>query len=186
MIRRLMHHAVLMICLGLSACATLTLPTYQSSVDNTQALLSQKAPVAVGPFSASDGVENKRLSVRGSPLSSSQDNQFSAYLRSALVRELETAGRLDPNSNISIEAVLTQNELSAAGARTGTARLGATFIVTRDGEEVFRKPMQVEHSWESSFIGAIAIPAAVQNYSTAVQKLLAALLADAEFNKSIE
>lgn len=183
---RTLQYGLLLASLCLSGCASLTLPTYQSSVDNSERLMRQKTPVAVGPFSAADGVENTKLSVRGSPLASSENNQFSAYLKAALVRELTTAGRLDPASDLSVEAVLTRNELAAASVKTGTARLGATFTVKRAGTQVYQKSHQIEHTWDASFIGAIAIPAAVQNYSTAVQKLIGALLADPDFNQAIE
>lgn len=45
--------------------------------------------------------------------------------------------------------------------------------------------LSVRHEWESSFLGAIAIPNAVANYAPAVQKLLAELLADPAFRAAI-
>ncbi|MFL6623645.1 MAG: hypothetical protein ACJ8KA_03695 [Sulfurifustis sp.] len=41
------------------------------------------------------------------------------------------------------------------------------------------------HEWESSFVGAIAIPAAQRGYDTTVKKLVTALFADKEFQNAI-
>ena len=50
-----------------------------------------------------------------------------------------------------------------------------------DGVVVYDKTHNVVHEWESSFIGALAIPAAMQGYAAAVQKLTGQLFADPAF-----
>ena len=46
--------------------------------------------------------------------------------------------------------------------------------------------LEIEHQWDSSFMGAVAISAAIDNYSAAVQKLLHVLLSDPDFAKAIQ
>jgi hypothetical protein len=59
--------------------------------------------------------------------------------------------------------------------------VGAEFALTRNNQVCFKKNLLAEHKWDSSFIGAVAIPAAFNNYPTAVQKLLSELFADSDF-----
>jgi hypothetical protein len=54
-------------------------------------------------------------------------------------------------------------------------------MVDRSGQVVFDKMLSATQQWDSSFIGAIAVPMAVQNYAGAVQKLVGVLLADSDF-----
>lgn len=166
---------------GASGCVHMTAPGYQPGVANTEAL--QRNPgqkIAVEDFEALPDAHDKGISVRGSPLSAPGDGKFSTYLHDAAVRELSTAGRYDAASPVRLSAILTRNDLDA-GIGTGHAVLSARFVVARNGTRVYDRPVQVQHDWDSSFIGAIAIPAAVDNYVAAVQKLLARLFADPEF-----
>jgi hypothetical protein len=50
----------------------------------------------------------------------------------------------------------------------------------------YKKVHKAHHEWPSSFAGAIAIPAAQQNYHVVVQKLLASLFADPEFSAALK
>lgn len=166
----------------LAACASMPAPTYQPSVNTTQVLLEHReAQLAVGHFVASDGVPNTSLNVRGSQLSAGgNEGTFSDYLRNALITELKTAGRFDQKSQIRVEGVLASNKLNA-GAATGSATVGARFVVTRANANVYDKTLTVNHTWDSSFMGAIAIPSAVQNYTGAIQKLVFKLVTDPDF-----
>lgn len=166
---------------ALTGCVHMTAPGYQPGVANTEAL--QRSPgqkIAVEDFIAAPDAHDKGLSVRGSPLSAPGDGKFSTYLHDAAVRELATAGRYDAASPVRLSAILTRNDLDA-GIGKGHAVLSARFVVARDGARVYDRPVQVQHDWDSSFIGAIAIPAAVDNYAAAVQKLLARLFDDPDF-----
>lgn len=167
---------------ALVGCAAIPVPTYPASVDTTQSLLQRRdVSMAVAPFSASAGVENQKLGVRVSQLSAGgADGTFSSYMRNALITELKTAGRFDENSPVRIGGVLLHNELNA-GSGTGSATLTAHFTVTRSGVTAYDKSLTAVLKWDSSFMGAIAIPAAVQNYVGAVQKLLRKLLTDPDF-----
>ncbi|MGY1459036.1 MULTISPECIES: hypothetical protein [unclassified Luteimonas] len=166
---------------SLTACVSMPAPTYQPSVDTSQALLaSAGSTIHVGHFTAAEGVENTSLGVRGSRLEPGRDGTYAGYLRDALITELKAAGRHDDASGIHVTGVLTDNTLGS-GAKTGRASIGAHFRVERDGGVVLDRTLQVEHEWESSFMGAIAIPAAFDNYATTVQKLLQRLFTDPEF-----
>ncbi|NLA68351.1 MAG: hypothetical protein GX856_08945 [Gammaproteobacteria bacterium] len=77
--------------------------------------------------------------------------------------------RLEPGSDGTYAGYLRDalaTELKAAG---------------RDGEVVYDRTLRVDHEWDSSFLGAIAIPTAFDNYAAAVQKLLQALFTDPGF-----
>ena len=180
--------ALLLVSLLLGGCATVPVPTYKPPIANTESLLQHQGnKLEVGQVTAAGGVPNARLSVRGSSLEGTGPNHtFSAYLQEALTNELTTAGRLDHNAPTRIDATLTRNELDGSGFSKGKADLGARFVVVRDGRSIYDKTLSVHHEWESSFIGAVAIPAAIQNYPTAVQKLVGKLFQDKDFVKAVD
>jgi hypothetical protein len=168
--------------LTLAGCATTPAPVYQPSVANTEMLLKQpKTSLGVATFNAASDVDDARLGIRGSSLTSASNGKFSAYLHDATVTELKTAGRWDPNARLQISGTLERNHLDGGSIKTGSAELGAHFVITKDGQKIYDKSLSVQHQWESSFIGAIAIPAAMQNYVTTVQLLLGKFFSDPDF-----
>ena len=171
----------------LGACVSMPAPAYQASVDNSEALLgSGNSKISVGQFDAAKGVSNKSLSIRGSTLKGGSDGTYSTYLKEALTSELHTINRLDTAGGTVISATLTANELNAANIKTGKSVVGARFIVSREGVVIYDKPLIATHEWESSFIGGIAIPAAIDNYSVTIQKLLHKLFTDPDFVKALQ
>lgn len=169
---------------ALVACAHTPAPAYQAGVDNTMALREAPAgAIAVGDFDAAEGVDDATLrGMRGSTLSgASADGLFSTYLQQALETELRQAGRLDPASDLTLTGTLEVNKVDATGSREGHGQVAARFVLRRDGQVVFDKRLEATHRWESSFIGAIAIPAAMTGYVATVQKLIGTLFADPEF-----
>ena len=180
--------ALLLVSLLLGGCASVPVPSYKPPIANTESLLQHQGnKLEVGQVTAASGVPDTRLSVRGSSLQGTGANHtFSAYLQEALTSELTTAGRLDHNANTRVDATLTHNELDGSGFSKGTADLRARFVVVRDGRPVYDKTLSVHHEWESSFIGGIAIPAAIQNYPVAVQKLVGKLFQDGDFIKAVD
>lgn len=165
----------------MAACASIPAPQYQPSISNTDALLGKGVKIGVGGFSAATGVENKALGVRGLQLNGGGDGTYATYLREAAIKELQTASAYDASSPLSLTGTLTHNELNGRGIKTGSAEVGAEFQLTRDAKVLYRKTLDVRHEWKSSFMGAVAIPAAVDNYSVTVQKLLGKLFSDHEF-----
>jgi hypothetical protein len=177
---------LLAICLLASGCVSMPAPAYQPSISNTEVLLHGKSSLAVEAMDAANGVDNKSLSVRGSSLKGGSDGTFSTYLQEALVAELKTAGRYGPDSSTRIDGTLIKNQLDGGAVKTGTAVVGAHFVVTQSGAAVYDKTLEAQHTWDSSFIGAIAIPAAMENYAAAVQKLIGKLFGDPDFVKATQ
>ena len=57
--------------------------------------------------------------------------------------------------------------------------------MTRDSKRVFDKELAVDAKWESSFVGAIALPAAINQYSALYKTLVAKLFDDTEFRAAL-
>lgn len=179
---RLALAAALPALLFLSGCVTTPAPGYAPGNDNLMALRAQAgSKLAVDDFEAAADVPDKRLSLRGNGMTGGSDGTYSTYLQDALEAELRNANRYDRTSTTRISGVLLANELDASGTRTGEASVRARFVVTRDGVVAYDKPLQADHEWESSFIGALAVPMAMENYVATVQKLIGLLVADPEF-----
>jgi len=61
----------------------------------------------------------------------------------------------------------------------------ARLQVLRDGKQVCDKVLTVEDSWDSSFMGAVAIPRAQEHYSALYPKIIAKLVTDADFRLAL-
>jgi hypothetical protein len=61
------------------------------------------------------------------------------------------------------------------------ALLSARFVVTCGGKSAYDRALAVETTWESNFMGAIAIPRAFDNYASLYQRLVEKLLSDKDF-----
>jgi hypothetical protein len=77
-------------------------------------------------------------------------------------------------------------EFLIGGLATNDGTIEALFVLKKGGEIRYNKSKQATASWESSFIGAVAIPRAQQQYPLIVQKLLAAVLADPDFQAALK
>lgn len=167
---------------SLSACLHSPAPQYQPGNANLTLLRAQpEAKLAVDAFQATGKVENSRLGLRGNSMTGAGDGTFSTYLQQALEAELRNANRLDPDAKLRLSGELLENKLDASSGSTGRASIQARFVLTRDGKVVYDKPLRAEHEWKSSFMGAIAVPAAMENYVATVQKLVGLLVADPDF-----
>lgn len=171
--------------LGLSACATAPMAEPVASMDTLQGLqVSGVAPVKVGAFKPDPSLapgKDKSINSRAAAIKPPTGNSFAAYLGQTLATELNAAGKLDGASALEITGFLTESQLDSAGFVTATGSLGARFVMTRNGTVVYDKVLRVDASWESNFIGAIAIPAAISNYNALYAKLARALLQDPDF-----
>jgi len=103
-----------------------------------------------------------------------------------LTQELSLAGKLATDAKIVITGALQKNDMNIGGFSTGTGDMAARFVVTRDGAVRYDQVTTVHDEWESSFVGAIAIPTAQQRYPLIVQKLLGQLLEDAAFLQALK
>jgi len=159
----------------LTACA-LKAPPYAVSINNVQALETIR-PVNLGEFKVANPSLDS-IAMRGSQLSAPVNGGYAEYLKQALAQELDIAHKLDPNSKTTVSAELLENDLNS---NSGQGRIKARFVVSRDKNQTFRKEMTANNEWQTSFAAAIALPEAANNYPILVQKLLAELFNDSDF-----
>jgi hypothetical protein len=174
-----------------SACALITAcsmnaPMYSPSPDNSNVLQAvHGSKVAVDTFSAKNK-EVDNLSLRGGSLVSPYEQSYSKYLTKALEEELKLAGIWDNNAKTRVSGELMNNQLDISSFSIGTASITAKFIVTNNNNKIYEKDISAKHEWESSFAGAVAIPAGQTNYPIVIQKLFGNLFADKDFIKAIQ
>jgi len=170
---------------ALSACTTLA-PKYTSMPANVTQLKDAGADaIKVGAFQAGNESVNS-LTIRGGSYVSPYEGSYVNYLKEALRQELDDARLLNPAANIEIDGILVRNELNAAGFSTADAVIEARFTVKRGGQIRYDQVKSAKYEWESSFVGAVAVPRAQQNYPVVVQKLLASLYSDPAFLAAIK
>lgn len=172
--------------LQLVGCANISMSPPKATLETTASLRGAAlTPAAVGKFSPDPAVSDKSIGLRGAnSVASPIEGSFAQYLRESLRVELEAAGLYDAASNTVISGTLTQSKADAA-IGTGTGKLAARFIVTREGAVKYNKELSVDDSWDSSFVGATAIPAAANHYEGLYRKLTAKLLSDPEFRTAL-
>lgn len=172
---------------SLTACVQVPM-SYQPTMQNIQALKSsQMAPVAVGSFALAPGKPadmDKSVSARGSRLLSPVGDSFSQFMKDSLSKELTAAGKLDPASPVVISGLLTDSQLEAPHG-TGKGALAARFSVNRGGQTVYDKELRETAEWPSAFVGADAIPTAMNEYTSLFKKLFGKLFGDEEFKKAV-
>jgi hypothetical protein len=181
---------VLTVVVGSAAMASgcsLMAPRYTASLDNVQKLKDGAiAPTKVGAFRSDPGKDNPAtISLRGSSLASPYNNSYGDYLAEALKQELSLAGKLSTDAQIEVTGALQKNDISVP-IGTGYGDITARFIVTRGGTVRYDQVKSIHDEWESSFVGAIAIPRAQEQYPILVQKLLAAVYADPAFIQALK
>jgi TonB family protein len=184
MIRRLAMVGIGAAVLALTGCAAVA-PTYQPTNDNVRTL--QALPggkVAVGQFTAKDK-SLESVAIRAGTYSSPYNGSYAEYLKAALRAELEGAGKFDTASPVVVTGQLLENSVDGALFDVGTAKISARFVVTQRGAKTFDKIVVGASQWESSVIGAIAIPAARRNYVDTMRKLLTNLFADRDFQAAL-
>lgn len=170
-----------------SACAT-PLALNQQTFENVQILRAGDIPqMALGEFKLAKGLPegmDKSLGIRADSVTPPQGLTFSGYLKQALEAELTGAGKLNPSAPVVISGELTRSQVSTGG-QNSTGVLGARFLVTRSGAEVFNKELVVTEAWPSSFFGAEAIPAAMNHYNGFYPKMVTKLLQDPDFRAAL-
>jgi hypothetical protein len=173
--------------LAVAACGSVPLPQHQPSIEAIQAVrASGIVPLKVGAFARDPKMsaqQDKSITSRSVTVTSPDDGSFAVYLGNVLKTDLDSAGKLDPNSTSVVEGLLNVNELST-GIGMGTGSLGAHFTLTRNGTAVFDKNLVVQQQWDGNFIGAVAIPDAINHYQSMYKELIDKLLSDEEFLKA--
>lgn len=189
MIRTLALRLVPVVLLAaVTGCASVKLESTGASPATLEKLRSARlAPAQVGTFVLAPGkdpaMDTSLGGLRGSTLTPAQGT-WSKHLQDTLVTELTAAGLYDPASRSVIDGQLTDSRVDAA-IGTGTGRLAARFVVTRDGRVVFDKELAAEASWESSFMGAVAIPLAMNQYGALYKTLVGKLADDPDFRRAL-
>jgi hypothetical protein len=185
--RRTLTLAVALSIAAVACGCSLTAPRYTASLENVQKLKDAEIqPTKVGAFQAASAKDNPTtVSLRGASLASPYDNSYAEYLAEALKQELSLAGKLTPDAQIEVSGVLQKNDINIP-ISTGTGDISARFIVTRGGFVRYDQVKTIHDQWDSSFVGAVAIPRAQEEYPIMVQKLLAELYSDAAFTQALK
>jgi hypothetical protein len=140
----------------------------------------------VAPFTTTLSPQKARsINVRGSTLSAPGNGDYAEYLRQTLMSQLTAAGKLSGNGAVTIGATLTEAEVNE-NMSTGSAALGARFVVSKNGTNVFDKNIRVSGNFKSNFIGAIAIPETFLQFNALFPKLIDQLTLDPDFIKAIQ
>lgn len=175
------------IALQLTGCA-MPMGAPQASIDNTAKLRAAgTARASLGSFTLAPGQAadmDKGVSLRGSQVQSPYNGSFAQYLKETLRVELDAAGLLDPASQTVISGTLTESDADAAIGQ-GTAKLGARFVVTQGQTVKYDRTLRTDASWESSFVGAVAIPLAAGQYQGLYRKLAGQLFDDPAFLQAL-
>jgi hypothetical protein len=179
----------LALALELTGCASIKMSPPKATLATTASLRSASlAPANVGAFrldASRPAAEDQSISLRGANnVASPIGGSFAQYLGESVRVELEAAGLYDAASQNVITGTLTRTEADAA-IGTGKASLGAHFVVTRSGQVKYDDQLTVEDSWESSFMGATAIPMAAAHYEGLYRQLAAKLLDDPKFRSAL-
>jgi hypothetical protein len=179
--------AVCAIAMQMTGCANLKMSTPSASLENTATLRSANmTPVNVGTFTATGaamGSKDKSISIRGgNSVESPVGPSFTEYLRETVKVEMAAAGLLDEKSSTVITGTMIDSDLESGN---GSGYLVARFVVTRDGTVRFDRELKTTTTWESSFIGAVAIPAAAHGYESLYRMMATKLINDAEFRKAV-
>jgi hypothetical protein len=172
----------------LTGCATVKMPPPAPSAANAEKLRTTKlAPAQLGSFKLAAGkpasMDTTLGGLRGSSVSPA-NGSFAGQLRDELAAELSAAGLVDPKSNIVIEGQLTDSMVDAA-ISTGRGRLAAKIQVRRDGQLRFDKELVAEATWPSSVLGAVALPAAINQYGALYKTLVGRLFDDPDFKRAL-
>lgn len=187
MTRTLLAATTLVAILFASGCAMVA-PTYTPALQNVQVLKDKQVqPANVGAFASEPGKENfNPISIRGSKLSSPYDNSYSAYLAEALKQELSMAGAYKADAPLQVTGALRKNDINAKGVSEASGDIEARFVVKSGGAVRYDQVKSIHDTWDSSFMGNVAIPRAQQRYPVMVQKLLAVLFADPAFIEALK
>lgn len=172
----------------LVGCVSVKLPQPSVSISNLEKLRSANiVPAQVGQFSLASGkpveMDTRLGGLRGSSIKPANET-FSQQLKDTLIAELNGGGYYDEASEFVIEGELTDSKVDAA-ITLGTARLAAHFTVDKNNARLFDKELSVESTWESSFVGAIAIPEAINQYTALYKRLIGKLFDDEDFRKAL-
>ncbi|MCH5651836.1 hypothetical protein PSYCIT7_022095 [Pseudomonas syringae Cit 7] len=160
-----------------------TMTRYEPSFDNVQKLKQTPPLLPIRQTQVSAAAGQDSLQVRGNPVTS-PSGSITQHIQDALTGELDRAGLIDPQSPRQLNVLVTQNELTA-GMGTGTGTIAAHFTLINGAKVEYDATKQVSSQWNSSFLGAVAIPNAANAYNPLVRDLLKALYSDPLFTQAL-
>lgn len=169
--------------LVLSGCSIVA-PSYQAQIENVNLLKAVKKDVDVNTVKV-DKKKNS-ISLRGTKLVSPYEESYGRYIETAITEELKKAQLHNPLSPRKLKATIVENDIDATGISTGEGIISVEFVIQEDGKSLFKKTITANSSWESSFMGAIAIQNAQMSYPKLVQQLLENLYKDQDFISSLQ
>ena len=186
--RACQYSILMLLSTSLIGCVSVRMPPPTASATTVEHLRASNLVLStVGEFTLAPGrnpdMDRTVGGLRGSSLQASSGS-FSQQLKDVIIAELKAAGLYDEKSQVQIEGQLTDSQVDAA-IGTGTARLAAHFTVDRASKRVFDKEISVDDQWESSFVGAIALPAAINHYTSLYKALAAKLFDDLDFRRAL-
>lgn len=157
---------------------------YEANFANVQQL-KQNAPLqAVEPAQVQAGKGLESLTVRANPIRS-PSGSIPLHIQQAINDELGHAGLLDSKSPRHLDVLVLKSNLTA-GSSTGNGELQARFTLRNSDQVIYEQTKAVTRTWQSSFIGAVAIPAAANSYNPMVQDLLKSLYSDPLFIQAMK
>lgn len=175
------------LCVTLAGCTGTAAPPTASPRAVRAASMPQVPPLAIGAFRLGPGLppaSDRAVGLRAFRLLPPNKTSFAAYLGETLGEQLRLAGKLDPDARFTISADLIENSANPKiGQATGA--LAAIFRVTENGAVKLEKTLRVDESWNSSFIGAVAIDAAEREYIALYSRLIETLLEDPDFRRAV-
>lgn len=175
---------------AVTGCTSQPLGKHRPSLESVE-LLRQSVfvPLAVGDFvgaQAADREMNEFVTVRTNKRSGPNGGSLASYLRASLVTELEAVGKYDPVATTVITGELLDSRLDGGSRGTnGTAALAARILVTRSGRLVYDNVLREQNSWNSSYLGEVAIVDAFNQYTELYSKLIVHLFQDEAFKAAV-
>lgn len=168
----------------LAACAIAPMGAPIPSVQNVaKARSAGLPPLALGDFvpaAGRDAAMDRSISIRTNMVHSPYGSSFAAYLRESVAADLRAAGLLDPASAIVLAGELTDSRIDVP-VGLASAAVAARFVLTRGGVRMYERELRASESWNASFIGAEAVPMALNHYGALYRKLVTELLEDPAF-----
>lgn len=144
-------------------------------------------PLALGAFTPSPKLRrgaDRSVGLRAVTIKPANGRSFSQFLGETVEVQLRLAAKLDPASPIELSGEMTEISVNTAIGKAHGA-IAATFRVKAGGRIVFEKSLRAEASWDSSFIGAVAIINAEREYAALYPQLVETLFADPDFRAAL-
>jgi hypothetical protein len=173
--------------LALTGCATIVAPNYSPNYEAIDQLKKISADhISVGTVQPTDpNAKVNHISLRAASLGS-PSGTFAKYLENALISDLTEMGFYDASSATRIDATILRNDIDISGISTGSGVMEVNIKITKSGTVSFEKSYLATTQFESSFVGAVAIPKGQSEYPNLVRVLLQQIYSDSAFIQAIK